>query len=82
MKKRLLAALLSLTMLTAQVLPVVAVDDADVTVSENFSAEEETEEAVDETVEETGLYDIELEEMLMMRKRESIFTTLPHLMMM
>lgn len=58
MKKRLLAGLLSFTMLTAQVLPVVAADDADVTVSEDVYAEEETEEAA----EETELYDIELEE--------------------
>ena len=53
-EKRLLACLLSFTMLTSQVLPVVAADDADVTVSENVTAEEETEE--------TGSYDIELEE--------------------
>ncbi|MBR6256709.1 MAG: hypothetical protein IKR23_04950 [Lachnospiraceae bacterium] len=46
MKKRLLAALLSFTMLTAQVLPVIAADDADVAVSADAAAEEETGDSV------------------------------------
>lgn len=41
MKKKLLAGLLSLTMLTGQMLPVVAADDAEVTVSEDVVYEEE-----------------------------------------
>ncbi len=44
MKKKLLAGLLSFTVLTAQMLPVIAADDADVVVSENAVVVEETEE--------------------------------------
>ena len=60
MKKRLLAALLSFTMFTAQVLPVTAADDADVTVSADVFAEEETE--ADDSADETGIYETDAEE--------------------
>lgn len=58
MKKKLLAGLLSFTMLTGHIMPVVAADDADVTVSEDVIAGEETEESIsaDEAdfIEQTG----------------------------
>ncbi|MBR6256708.1 MAG: hypothetical protein IKR23_04945 [Lachnospiraceae bacterium] len=61
MKKKLLAGLLSFTMLTGQMLPVVAADDADVTVSEDaVIAEEETEAEAAE--EETAEEAVEVEE--------------------
>ena len=50
MKKKLLAGILSFTMLAGQVLPVVAADDVDVAVSENETVvEESAEEAAEET---------------------------------
>ena len=63
MKKRLLAGLLSFTMLTGQMLPVVAADDADVTVSEDavyVEEAEEAEEAVDYVDIELGEDDEEI----------------------
>ena len=58
MKKRLLAGLLSFTMLTGQMLPVVAADDADVTVSGDAVYVEEETDGV-ETVYVDGDFEIE-----------------------
>ncbi len=56
MKKKLLAGILSFTMLAGQVLPVVAADDADVAVSENETVvEESAEEAAEETAEDESV---------------------------
>lgn len=69
MKKKLLAGLLSFTVLTAQMLPVIAADDADVVVSENAVVEDEEEAEVVEGEEffdfaqhETSLQDVEIGE--------------------
>ena len=54
MKKKLLAGLLSFTVLTAQMLPVIAADDADVVVSENAVVVEETEEEAESVSEDVA----------------------------
>lgn len=67
MKKKLLAGLLSFTVLTAQMLPVIAADDADVVVSENAVVVEETEEEAGQEAEaepqvvEEAVDDVEIE---------------------
>ena len=62
MKKRLLAGLLSFAMLTGYIMPVVAADDADVTVSGDVVAGEETEFEEDTVAEAEGEISYDLAE--------------------